>query len=490
MLLLIGLTFSGLRARLGRPRIQGFALPGTVVGVVRTATGVGLQSRLDAVLHPGVTLLLAGLVVACAAREPSLRHPCGMAVSCRIYVISAVGGGNRLLSRSLAARRDVVMHLKYVLWVCLGLAVIGLVAFAAWILMLPPGTAAATGPAVPSHEVAATLAGLKPPKRQRPLIAVVGINDATETTDYLVPAGILRRADVADVVMLATEAGPLRLYPALTVEPEATIAQFDAQQPEGADYVIVPAMSRDKDTAALRWIRSQASKGATIIGVCAGAKVVAAAGLLEGKRATTHWYYLADLLGISPTTTYIANRRFVIDGRVATTTGITASMPMMLTLIEAIAGRDRAASVAGALGVGEWDARHVSSAFGLTRPFALTVLANRVRFWKREQLGLELSAGMDEVSLALLADAWSRTYRSHAVTFARASGAVETRNGLRIIPDQSAASRSGPLLPGGADGKPATVLDDALRAITRRYGSRTAAVVAMQLEYPWRRVAW
>lgn len=302
------------------------------------------------------------------------------------------------------------------------------------------------------------------------------------------PAGILRRADVADVMMLATERGPLKLYPALTVEPQATIAQFDAQQPEGADYVIVPAMSRDNDTAALRWIRSQAGKGATIIGVCAGAKVVAAAGLLEGRRATTHWYYLDDLLEISPTTTYVANRRFVIDGRVATTTGITASMPMMLTLIEAIAGRHRADSVARALGVSEWDARHVSSAFELTRPFALTVLINRARFWQREQLGLELSPGVDEVSLALLADAWSRTYRSRAVAFARTSGAVEGRNGIRIIPDQSTASRPGRLLPGGADGKPATVLDEALRAIERRYGSRTAAVVAMQLEYPWRRV--
>ena len=132
---------------------------------------------------------------------------------------------------------------------------------------------------------------MKPPKRQRPLIAIIGINDATETTDYLMPFGILRRADVADVVLLATEPGPVKLYPALEVEPHATIATFDAQHPEGADYVIVPAMSRDDDATVLQWLRSQAAKGATIIGVCAGAKVVGEAGLLDGKRATTHWYY-------------------------------------------------------------------------------------------------------------------------------------------------------------------------------------------------------
>ena len=106
------------------------------------------------------------------------------------------------------------------------------------------------------------LAALKPPKRQRPLIAIIGINDATEATDYLMPYGILRRADVADVVPLATEPGPVKLYPALTVEPQATVAEFDAQHPEGADFVIVPAMSRDDDPAVLAWLRSQAAKGA------------------------------------------------------------------------------------------------------------------------------------------------------------------------------------------------------------------------------------
>ena len=97
---------------------------------------------------------------------------------------------------------------------------------------------------------------------------------------------------MADVVLLATEPGPVKLYPALEVEPHATIATFDAQHPEGADYVIVPAMSRDDDPTVLQWLRSQAAKSATIIGVCAGAMVVGEAGLLDGKRATTHWYYV------------------------------------------------------------------------------------------------------------------------------------------------------------------------------------------------------
>src|SRR5581483_9662453 len=144
------------------------------------------------------------------------------------------------------------------------------------------------------------------------------------------------------VTLLATGDGPVKLYPVFTVEPHATIAQFDAQHPDGADYVIVPAMSRDDDPAALAWIAAQAAKGAVVIGVCAGAKVVAQAGLLDGRHGTTHWYYVDQLRKRHPRVQYVPDRRFVIDDRVLTTTGITASIPMALTLIEAIAGRDTA----------------------------------------------------------------------------------------------------------------------------------------------------
>ncbi|MDB5452748.1 MAG: transcriptional regulator [Caulobacteraceae bacterium] len=378
------------------------------------------------------------------------------------------------------------MNKRFVLQIGLGVAALLVAIGGAWVLSLPPAPTAAAAPPIAQDEAEATIAALKPPKRQRPLIAIVGINDATELTDYLMPYGVLRRADVAEVVALATEPGPVTLYPAaLKVEPQATVADFDVRHPDGADYVIVPAMSRDDDPVVTQWLRNQAAKGAIVIGVCAGAKVVAEAGLLEGKRATTHWYYLKELRHEHPAIRYVADRRLAVDGRVATTTGITASMPMALTLIEAIAGRDKALAVGRDLGVRDWDLRHDSSAFQFTRPFALTAIGARLAFWNREQLGLELTPGVDEVSLALVADAWSRTYRSRAVTFARTAGAQPTRNGLRILPDRVATSWPAKhLLPATADLQPAKALDQALHDIAARYGVRTADFVALQLEYP------
>jgi transcriptional regulator GlxA family with amidase domain len=379
------------------------------------------------------------------------------------------------------------MKLRHLLWSVAGVAALLVMIGAGWLWSLPPAASFTPPPAIAQEERDATVAALKPPKRQRPLIAIIGINDATETTDYLMPYGVLKRADVADVVTLATAPGPVTLFPTLKVEPQATVAEFDAQHPDGADYVIVPAMTRDDDLLALQWIRSQASKGAIVIGVCAGAKVVGDAGLLHGKRATTHWYSVKELRGKHPTMRYVEDRRIVVDDGVATTTGISASMPMSLTLIEAIAGRDKARAIGREIGLPEWDARHESDAFRFTRPFALTAIGNTAAFWAHEKLGIELKEGVDEVSLALVADAWSRTYRSRTVTFARAAGAVQSRNGIRILPDEVAADwPAEQLLPEVGDRKPAEALDDVLRSITARYGERTTDFVAMQLEYPRR----
>lgn len=378
------------------------------------------------------------------------------------------------------------MALRTVAWSGLGVIVVGAALFAGWMSTLPGRAPNMGAPAISPGEIASDIAALKPPKRARPLVAIVGLNDATETTDYLMPYGVLKRADVADVVAVASAPGPVKLFPALKVAPDATIADFDAQHPDGADYVIVPAMSRDDDPVVTRWLREQKAKGAIIIGVCAGAKVVAAAGLLDGRQATTHWYYVGELRKKHPDVVYVADRRMVVDDGVATTTGVTASMPMSLTLIEAIAGRPKAEDVAHALGLKDWSLRHDSGAFALTRPFALTVTCNVLTSLGGEKFGMALEPGVDELSLALVADAWSRTYRSRAQTFAATGEPQTSRNGLRILPDVVAADWSGPALPRLEGRAPAEFLDQALDAIAKRYGEPTARVVAMQLEYPGR----
>lgn len=147
-------------------------------------------------------------------------------------------------------------------------------------------------------------------------------------------------------------------------------------------------------------------------------------------------------------------------------------MPMALTLIEAIACRDKAQAVGRDLGIMQSDARHDREAFQFTRPFALTAISNGLALWNSDRLGIELVPNIDEVSLALVADAWSRTYRSRAVTFAVTADPQQTRNDIRIIADEVATSwPAWQRLPAIESQPPAQALDQVLQQIEARYGN-------------------
>ncbi len=179
--------------------------------------------------------------------------------------------------------------------------------------------------------------------------------------------------------------------------------------------------------------------------------------------------------------TWAADRRYVADRGVVTTTGVSASIPLSLTLVEAIAGRERAEQLAREFGVPSFGPGHLSREFALDRPALWTAAKNALAFWSHDVLDVPLTAGVDEVALALTADAWSRTYQS-SVRAVSPAGEVVSRNGLTFL-----AEARGPFArPANAIALPAagsSALDAALDGITRRYGPATADFVALQLEY-------
>lgn len=356
------------------------------------------------------------------------------------------------------------------------------------LVVLAATTAGAIHWSAPLNLVSANSAGfaerflaLPAPKdgRNRPLVVVLADNAGTETTDLVIPYGVLKESRAADVVTVSTEPGPVQLMPALRIRADATIAQFDASTPAGADFVIVPAMHQDSNPAVLGWVRAQADKGAVVVSICEGARILARAGLLDGKQATTHWHALSKLAKASPKTTWVLDRRYIADGRIMTTTGVTASIPASLALVEVIAGRPTADATAERLGVADWDAAHDSAAFKFTVDRMATAAGNWLAFWGHETVEMPVENNFDEIPVALAADAWSRTYRSHAVA-THVSGMVRSRRGLLLEPMQPVPTRISVVVhSGGAT----TALEGALEDISRRYGASTADFVALQLEY-------
>ncbi len=100
-----------------------------------------------------------------------------------------------------------------------------------------------------------------------------------------------------------------------------------------------------RDEEQLEWVRRQRSAVPLLTSVCTGSLVYAAAGLLAGRPATTHWSAMDLLTSLDPTIEARPDERFVDDGDIITAAGISAGIDMALHLVDRLAGPDRAREV-------------------------------------------------------------------------------------------------------------------------------------------------
>jgi len=314
----------------------------------------------------------------------------------------------------------------------------------------------------------------------RPVVAVLADNAGTETIDFVVPYSILRDSAVAEVISASPASGVVKLMPALTIHADMTFEEFDRTHAAGADIVIVPALHDRRAPHVVGWLRSQAHRGAIVVGICEGAWTLAEAGLLHGKQATTHWFSMRSIARYFPTTTWRRDRRFVIDGKVMTTAGVSASIPASLAIVDSIAGNGTALATAQRLGIEAWDPRHNSRTFALGLDHVMTVAGNRLFAWRHETIAFPVDDNCDEIALALAADAWSRTYRSRARAV-NDDGRVTCRHGLQLVTERLPPASQA--LVGALASSAGYALNHALLGIAGRYGRSTAELVSLGLEY-------
>lgn len=147
-----------------------------------------------------------------------------------------------------------------------------------------------------------------------------------------------------DVCTVAAVAGPLRLRGGLVVQPQFALADeptFDVLVVPGGD---VSAELENRHNTA--WIAEQARRGAIVASVCTGSFLLARAGLLDGREATTHWEDLAEMRRLFPAVRVVEGRRWVDTGPVVTSAGISAGIDMSLYLVGRRAGRELAQATA------------------------------------------------------------------------------------------------------------------------------------------------
>jgi len=130
----------------------------------------------------------------------------------------------------------------------------------------------------------------------------------------------------------------------LALVPDHSLEDVDAGLVPEPDVVVVPAVAgpAGKELAPVRdWITRRADRGAHILGVCAGSALLAAAGLLDGRRATSHWSNIASLRRKHPQVEWVRGQRYVVDGSITTTGGVTSGIFGALRLVGQLAGTER-----------------------------------------------------------------------------------------------------------------------------------------------------
>ncbi|WP_093802706.1 DJ-1/PfpI family protein [Streptomyces sp. Wb2n-11] len=177
--------------------------------------------------------------------------------------------------------------------------------------------------------------------------------DTAEELDFAGPWEVLTTSsalrDGADeAVLIAERPGPVRCSKGMRVLPDHTL---DDHPP--LDVLLVPGGSGARETEpdnprVTSWIARISAQGAWIAGVCTGAFLLHAAGPARGRRVATHWQY-EEALEARGDVTVVRDARYVVDGRLLTSQGVSAGIDSALWLVGHLHGRDHARAVRRAI---------------------------------------------------------------------------------------------------------------------------------------------
>lgn len=192
--------------------------------------------------------------------------------------------------------------------------------------------------------------GLAPaPKRRNVAILVF---KGMEILDFAGPSEVFASTPGFNVYTVALSAAPVLSQGFVTITPQYTLATCPVP-----DIVVLPGGSTDpllQEAALIRWVRASAVRAEVLLSVCTGAGVLGKAGLLDGKQATTFHSYLDELQRANPAAKVVRGTRYVDNGQVVTTAGISAGIDGSLHVVARLLGLEAARNTALTMEYDKW----------------------------------------------------------------------------------------------------------------------------------------
>ena len=371
-------------------------------------------------------------------------------------------------------------------------ATIALVAFAA---TAAAGIVQTSQPS--SSKVAGTTSAHQPTPRSakaRFNVAVVLGQSGSDAADVLAPYEVLASSPAFAVYTIAASTQPAALDGGMAVDPDYTFADVASGAAPAPDLIVVPAVNLPdgpEEQAARDFVVERYRDGARILGVCAGSRLLAATGILNGLSATSHWSRIAALEKSNPEVWWVRGQRYVQDGRVTTTGGVTSSISGSLRVMADMAGSAESTRVGREIAYPGWTLGQTPSipkaSFGIADA---ALLLNTAFPWGRPRFNIELTDGVGEIDAAALFEVY--TYSQSALTHAVSStGSVRTKHGLALRTELTSDAVDGQtIVASGLESSSGFGgLDAAFEQLGHSVSPAVVVSVGKMLEYPLDRVA-
>jgi putative intracellular protease/amidase len=369
------------------------------------------------------------------------------------------------------------------------------------------------GPGAPPAPVDAVAAPTHDPGK--PTAVILLGPEGANAADVLAPYEVLAGTGAFNLYTVAPQRRPVPLTGNLDLVPDLSFGQLDQRLPTGPEVIVVPQLRDPGESGAdsvVGWLKRQRAQGdPLLVSVCVGAEVLASAGLLDGRPATSHWLGLIGLRRNYPAVRWTDGVRYVDDGEVITTAGVLSGVDGALRVVERMVGRAAAARAARAVA---WPAYSPGRAAPIQRlrpaPADLVAVLSAGYRWDRPTMGVLLTDGVGETELASAFRPYTElSYLARPVAVTTDGQPIRSRHGLTFAPRAelaTAAPRLDRLVVPGADAarhaaadglslperltpvylhpQPSFAFDGALGDIAHTDDVATARWVAKTLQYP------
>jgi transcriptional regulator GlxA family with amidase domain len=208
------------------------------------------------------------------------------------------------------------------------------------------GALSARSVAAPPEDAARPEASPASSEAQGPRTIGILLYPRFELLDVYGPAEIFGNlGNKMKVVMVAEKAGPVA-----SAQGPKVVADFGLDDCPQLDLLLVPGgfgtMAQLKNAPLLDWLRARADKAEIVLSVCSGSALLAKAGLLDGRRATSNKRYFQFAVDQGPNVVWVKEARWVDDGNRVTSSGVSAGIDMALHVVERLFGTKTAEAIA------------------------------------------------------------------------------------------------------------------------------------------------